>query len=131
MGDAGYLPLRFADRGDNLIGRFLVRDFYVLAFVLEKFGFEERRLAGVEQGVDGPVFLRNESADFLFALDDQAESNGLDAPGGKAAADFIPEQGRDFVADDAVEDAASLLRVHEVGVDLARMLKSGANRFRE
>ena len=112
MRNAGNLPFRFAYRGDNFIGGFLVFDFDVFALVLEELGFEERRLASIEHGVNRPVFLRDEGADFLFALDDQAESDCLHTSGGKTAADFVPEKRGNFVAHDAVENAASLLGIH-------------------
>ena len=68
--NARNLPVRLADRGDNLVGGFLIGDFDVLAFVLAKLGFEERRLPGIEHRVDAPIFLRNERANLHFALND-------------------------------------------------------------
>ena len=53
----------------------------------------------------------------------------MHASGGKAAADFVPEQRRNFVADDAIEDAASLLRVHQMLVNLRGLLESGFDGF--
>ncbi len=53
----------------------------------------------------------------------------MDAAGRKAAANFIPEKRRNFVADDAIENAAGLLGVHEIGVYFSRVLKGGADRF--
>ena len=64
-----------------------------------------------------------ERLDLAFAFDDQAQRNGLHAPGGKTAADFIPEQRRDLIAHQAVEHAASLLRVDQVLIDGARMFE--------
>src|SRR5580693_8637683 len=79
--------------------------------------------------MDRPVLLGDKSADFLLALDDQAQSDGLDASGGKAAADFVPEQRRNFVTDDAIEHAAGLLRVHQVLVDLGGVLEGSLDSF--
>ena len=117
--DAGDLPLGLLHGGDNLVRSLLIQNFDVLAFEFAELGFEQRRRAGVEQGVDGPVFLGDEGADFLFALDDQAQRHSLHPPGGKAAAHFVPEQRRNFVAHDAIEHAAGLLRVHQIFVYFA------------
>ena len=84
-------------------------------------------VAGVEHGVDRPIFLRDEGADFLLALDDQAQRHGLHAPRGKSAAHFIPQQRRNFVAHDAIQNAAGLLRVYQVLVNLQGMLERGVN----
>src|SRR6185436_2592473 len=51
------------------------------------------------------------------------DRDGLDAAGGEAAADLLPEQRRELVADDAVEQAAGLLRVDAVHRDLAGTLE--------
>ena len=76
---------------------------------------------GVETGIEGPVFLLLELLDLALALDDEAEGDGLDASGGESAADLVPQQGRDLEADQAVEDAAGLLGIDQVPVDLAGM----------
>src|ERR1700723_624341 len=79
--------------------------------------------------MDRPVLLGDKSGDFLLALDDQAQSDGLDASGGKAAADFVPEQRRNFVTDDAIEHAAGLPRVHQGLVDLGGGLEGSLDSF--
>ena len=50
-------------------------------FFLLSFASKIRRLARVQHGVDGPVFLRHERANLLLALHDQAQRNGLHAAG--------------------------------------------------
>ena len=75
----------------------------------------------METGVEGPVFLLLELLDLALALDDEAESDGLDASGGETAADLVPQQGRDLEADETVEDAAGLLGIDQVPVDFAGM----------
>ena len=50
-------------------------------------GLLAARLASI---VQYSTFL--ERLDFAFALDDQAEGNGLHAAGGKAASDFVPQR---------------------------------------
>ncbi len=83
----------------------------------------------LELGFDGPVFDRGEGVDLAFALDDEAEGNGLDAAGGEAATDLVPEERGDLVADEAVENAAGLLGVHQVFVDVASVRKAALTAF--
>jgi hypothetical protein len=54
--------------------------------------------------VDGPVLFLDERLDFAFALDDQAQGDGLHAASGEAAAHLVPQQRRNLVADQTVED---------------------------
>src|SRR5207237_4780119 len=75
-----------------------------------------------------PVLLFLESADFALALYDQAQCHGLHTAGGQPAPDFVPQQRRDLIADNAVEHASRLLRIHQVLVDLPRMLESFLHR---
>ena len=81
-----------------------------------------------EVGFDGPVFLGDEGLDLALALHDEAHGHALHAPGGEAAPDLLPEEGREAVADQAVEHAAGLLGVDEVHVDLARVGYGGLYR---
>ena len=48
-------------------------------------------LSGGEVGVNRPVFDLFERFDLTFALNDQAQGNGLNAASGKPAAHFIPQ----------------------------------------
>ena len=73
--------------------------------------------------VDGPVFVFLERLDFAFAFDDQTQRNGLHAAGRKTAADFIPEQRGNLISHEPVEHTAGLLRVDEILIDGAGMLK--------
>ena len=70
---------------------------------------------------DGPVFLGNERLDFLLALDDHPRGDRLHAACGEAAFDFFPEEGADFIADEAVENAAGLLRIDQIHIQIARV----------
>ena len=106
--------------------RFLaIRDFDLLFALAQEAGVERRRLGGGEMGVDRPVFFFLEGFDFAFAIDDQAQCDGLHASGGKAAADFVPQKRRDLVAHEAIEHAAGLLRVDQIAIDVAGMLERG------
>ena len=127
--DRGHLPAGRLDRSDDLLRFSLIRDFDVLAFVFGELGLECRRLSGGEQGVNRPILLGNEGADVALSLDDQAQRYGLHAAGRKPPADLIPEQGGDFVAHQAVQHAAGLLRVHQVQIDLPGFLESCLDRF--
>ena len=70
--------------------------------------------------VDRPVLLGHERLDLLLALAHQAHRDRLHAAGGQAALHLVPQDRADLVADEAIEDAARLLRVGLVHVDLAR-----------
>ena len=73
------LPLRFAHRGHNLVGSFLVLYFDVRVFVLDELGFKKRWLAPIQHRVNGPILLRHKRADGYLALDDQAQRHSLHA----------------------------------------------------
>jgi hypothetical protein len=57
-------------------------------------------------------------------LDHQAGRDRLDAAGGQALGDLAPQHRRDLVAVDAVQDAAGLLGVDQVVVDLSEVLEA-------
>ena len=71
-----------------------------------------------EQRVDRPVFDRNKSLDLPLALYDEAHGYRLYPAGGQAAAHAVPQQRADLVAHKPVQDAAGLLGVDQVHVDL-------------
>ena len=83
-----------------------------------------RLVQAAQQHVDRPVFLRHEGLDLLLALHDKTRGNRLHAPGGQAAADLLPQQRAELVADDAVKDPAGLLGVHQIIIDAARLLNA-------
>ena len=62
----------------------------------------------------GEVGDRDEALALGLALDDDPQRDRLDAPGREPAPDLVPEQLRDLVADQAVDDAAGLLRADPV-----------------
>ena len=78
--------------------------------------------------VDRPVFLRDERRDLFLALADHAQRGALHAAGGEAAAHFLPQQRREIEADEVVERAARLLRVHQIERKLARLRHGIADR---
>ena len=63
-----------------------------------------------------------------LALDDEPRRDRLHAAGGEPLHHLPPEDRRDLVAVEAVEDAARLLRVDEALVDLARLAERALDR---
>ena len=54
----------------------------------------------------------------FFPLDDQANGDALHAAGAETGLHLLPQHRRQRVAVQAVEDAAALLRAHQVLVDV-------------
>ena len=77
-------------------------------------------LGSVECNIQKPVFLGRERLDLVFALNYHARCNRLHATCGQTSAHLAPEQGAELIANNAVKDAARLLRVYQVHVDIAR-----------
>ena len=77
-----------------------------------------RRALG-EVGFDGPVLDGDECLDIPLALDHEAHGDALHAACRETWADLLPEERREAVADQAVEDAPCLLGIHQVHVDFA------------
>jgi hypothetical protein len=83
-------------------------------------GFEAFRLgAGGKAGDQVPVARGAESQALPLAVDHQSRRRGLHATSGQPGADLAPQHRRHFVAVEAIEDAAGLLRVDEGAIDLA------------
>src|SRR5579875_3063686 len=86
-------------------------------------------LAALELGLDGPVLLRREGLDRPFALADDAHGHRLHAPRREPAPHLLPEERRELVAHEPVEDAARLLRVDQVLVDGTGVLERFQHRL--
>ena len=86
-------------------------------------------LLGVQHRIQSPVLDGLECTDLTFALDDQAHGDGLHTSSGESSADLIPEQRRNLIADQAVENAAGLLRVNQILVQLAGVLEGLLHRL--
>ena len=101
-----------------------VRDLSFLPIDLVQFGRKDERVAllASEARLDRPILAGYERLDLALAVDDQLDRDRLDPAGRKAAADLGPEQRRDLVSHQTVQDAARLLRVDAVHIDLVRML---------
>ena len=81
-----------------------------------------RYVAGKVRG-DRPVLGLHKRFDFAFAFDDHAQRHGLHATGAQTPADRATKQRRNFVTDQTIENAARLLRIDQVRIDLFRMFE--------
>src|SRR5208337_421744 len=104
-----------------------VGNLQVLALELHQARVEGRRVLAFYAGADGPVFLLLEGLNFPLALDDQAQGHGLDTPRRDSPLHLVPKQRAYLVAHQTVQNAPSLLRVHQLGVNLSRDLESFAD----
>ena len=93
-----------------------------------------------ERGVEGHALLlggglkippaaRHEGHALALAHHEQAHGDALDAPGGQARCHLLPEQRRDDVAHQAIEDAPRLLRRDQLLIEVARVLQRALNRL--
>ena len=112
---------------DGVDGLFRVRLglFAVLAVIVSDEGLVLRLVA--QRGFERPILLRLERLDLLFPVVDHAHGDGLHAPRGEAAAHLFPQQRRELIAHDAVEDTARLLRVHQILINGAGLLDALAD----
>ena len=114
--------------GHDLEGLGLGGQARLLTLDLTEGGREVGRVLALEPRMQRPVLGGHEGLDLALALRDQAHGHRLDAPGREAAPDLLPEERRELVADEAIEHAPSLLRVHLLDVDLARVQEGGLDR---
>ena len=121
--DARDLERLSRNGGNDLVGRGLVRNVHLLFCRAVKARRECAR-AAVKQRVEQPVLLRLEGADLVFAVDHDARGHRLHTAGGQAGLDLAPEQRAELIAHDAVKNAARLLCVDQILIDLARVLNA-------
>ena len=120
--DVGDLERLLADIVDVSLGGRPVADDRIVPRNLEELGKKRLVRPSPEFADDRPVFVGNEGGDRLLPLADQADGNGLDAPGRQAVEDGLPDERRDLVPHETVHDPARLLGVHKVLVHLGRVL---------
>lgn len=77
--------------------------------------------AGAEGAGEVPVLGGTEGDALALPLDDEPGGDGLHATGGQPRHDLLPQDRRDLVAVETVEDAAGLLGVDHALVQLARV----------
>ena len=82
-----------------------------------------------EGRVDRPVLGAHVRHAVAFLGHHEARGHRLHAPRRQGRTDLAPQEGRDLVAVEAVEDAARLLRVHEVRIQVTRVLERALDRF--
>ena len=105
----------------NLLRLFAACNLHLFPFAGSKAGSKDLfRACGGKLGIDGPVFLLHKVADFLFAVDNQLDDHRLHPACRQTRLDRFPQEGTELIAHQAVEDAAGLLRVDQVDVDVAR-----------
>ena len=115
---------RVAQRRHDRLGLLAVGDLGLLAVDLVELRREDDLRSELRQlGRDRPILPRNEGADLALAVDDQPHGNRLHAAGREAAADLRPQQRRDLIADQPVENPAGLLGVHHRHIDRMRVLE--------
>ncbi len=87
-------------------------------------------IAGVgEQAEQVPIRGLVECHPLSLALDNQADRGALHATGRKPRANFLPQQRRDLVAEEPIDDPPRLLGFNEVFVDLPGMRKRFLDRL--
>src|SRR6185369_10426501 len=82
----------------------------------------------LEIGLDRPVLLGREGADGALALDDEPERDGLHAARGQPLLHGLPEQRARLVAHETIQNAARLLRVDLLLIDLAGVRQRALDR---
>ena len=110
------------------VGSFVVSDLDPLAIPLHQVGAENGGPPRLEVHLDRPVLLGLEGLDLPLAVADELERDRLHSAGAQAPAHFLPENRADLVADQPVEHAARLLRVHFLRVHINRVLEGGQDR---
>ena len=92
--------------------------------------FRRRGRIDGHHGGDAPGFVGLELLDLAFALYDQTNGHRLHAAGRQSPTHTRPQQRREAVAYDAVENASGLLRIDPVLFDRARVLERLGQRGR-
>lgn len=88
-----------------------IGDLGLVAVYAPEFG--HHRWVGGEMEREVPVLLGDEGLAFAFSVNDEAQGHRLNPPCRQPPLDFGPQEGRDFIAHQSIEDAAGLLGVKE------------------
>jgi hypothetical protein len=81
----------------------------------------ERAALGCELCVEVGVARGTKRETFFLAIDDETYGDALHAPGAETGLDFFPEDRRQRVAVEPIENAAALLGAYQVVVDIVRL----------
>jgi hypothetical protein len=84
-------------------------------------GFELATVALREVADQVPIGRRNERHPLPLALDDEPHRHALHAAGRQFRPNLAPQQRRNFVSVQAVDDPPRFLGSHQIGVDVARI----------
>ena len=115
LGDAESLQL--LEIGEDPVGRsFIVNRRFLVVDVMQ-LGREFLSFL-LELRLDGPVLDGLERLDLALALDEKTKRHRLHATGGDSLLYSLPQHGARLVSNEAVENAARLLRVHFPFVDV-------------
>lgn len=118
------------ERRDDRRGLLRLGRFVLFAVLFRQKRFERRIALGLilQFRGDVPVFLGHERGDLALSVHDEPERHRLYAARGKPRLDALTQKRRKFVANKAVQHPARLLGVHEVIVDVARILQRAVDR---
>ena len=124
--DLLYHIARTAEVGDDRISLLLVlhrKLIELLPIALDQHsaeGIALRRAALLREiSLNRPILLGDKRLNRLLALNDQAHRHRLDTPSRQPTLHLIPEQRAELVANEPVENAAGLLGVNQVTINLA------------
>ena len=116
-------PLCRLQIGEHFVGFCLVANLDVGAVALEETGVELWRHGASEPRRHVPVLFRNEGEDLPLAIAHELQRDRLHAAGAQSAANLVPEQRADLVADQTIEHATRLLGVDHLLVDRRRLVE--------
>ena len=71
--------------------------------------------------LERPIFLRHKGTDFHLSIHNHARCNRLHTAGGQTALDLSPQKRRQLIAHDAIQNAACLLGIDQIQVNIARV----------
>ncbi len=119
LGDLDHIQLAaglFQEGLFDFPGLFFLGDgelLHLVATVLGQLGLEFGAFL-LEVGFHGPVLAALEGFDLFLALDDHAQGGALHPSGGQAAADLLPQQGRQVETYQVVQGAPRLLGIDQI-----------------
>ena len=96
--------------------------------MLIQFGRELTALTTLELSRDAIIGLTLEGLDLFLTLGDEPHGDTLNAASRESGLNLAPQHGRQLKAHDAVEHTTGLLGIHQVQVNVARMLDGLENR---